>query len=127
MNQDQREGGVTGEVMDYSDLPREDTWVEYLRTRLPYSFSEIHEQNGQYMLSEPLLSTRQAKYHNFWKRGYVFYAVGKLGHAKRTDQARTVSNCAPETSKDYLCIGRSTAFYTRISFGIGWPDKQTIS
>ena len=64
--------------MDYSDLPSEDTWVGYLRTRLPYSFSEIHEQKPQYILSEPLLSIHLAEHHNFWKRGYVYYAVGKL-------------------------------------------------
>ena len=69
---------MTRDVVDYSDLPSEDTWVEYLRTRLPYSFSEIHEQKPQYILSEPLLSTHLAEHHNFWKRGYVYYAIGKL-------------------------------------------------
>ena len=65
--------------MDYSDLSIEDTWVGYLRTRLPYSFSEIHKQGEtQYILSGPLLSTHFAEHHNFWKRGYVYYAVGKL-------------------------------------------------
>ena len=64
--------------MDYSDLPNEHTWVGYLRTRLPYSFSEIHERKPQYILSGPLLSTHLAEHHNFWKRGYVYYAVGKL-------------------------------------------------
>ena len=66
-------------MVDYSDLPSEDTWVGYLRTRLPYSFSEIQKINkGQYILSGPLLSTPLAGHHNFWKRGCVYYAVGKL-------------------------------------------------
>ena len=69
---------MTRDVVDYSDLPSEHTWVGYLRTRLPYSFSEIHEQKPQYILSGPLLSTHWAEHHNFWKRGYIYYAVGKL-------------------------------------------------
>ena len=66
-------------MVDYSDLLSEDTWVGYLRTRLPYSFSEIQEiKKGQCILSGPLLSTHLAEHHNFWKRGYVYYAAGKL-------------------------------------------------
>jgi len=65
--------------VEYSALQSEDTWVEYLRTRLPYSFREIRKQNNQYVLSGPMLATTGwAEYHNFWKRGYVYYAVGKL-------------------------------------------------
>ena len=71
---------MTRDVLDYSDLPIEDTWVDYLRTRLPYSFSEISKENSRrYILSGPHLpSTTFAEYHNFWKRGHVYYAVGKL-------------------------------------------------
>ena len=29
-------------------------------------------------MSEPLLSIHLAEHHNFWKRGYVYYAIGKL-------------------------------------------------
>ena len=71
------------DMADYADLPSQDTWVEYLRTRLPYSFEEIQEvQDGrkrQYILSRPTLSTQPCgEYHNFWQRGYVYYAVGRL-------------------------------------------------
>ena len=66
-------------MVEYSALQREDTWVEYLRTRLPYSFREIRKQgHDRYILSGPLLTTGLAEYHNFWKRGYVYYVVGRL-------------------------------------------------
>ena len=69
-------------VQRYVDLPGEDGWIEYLRLRLPYSFRKIGKKEGtkpiQYILSEPQLSTGLAEYHNFWRRGYVYYAVGKL-------------------------------------------------
>lgn len=72
--------------MDYSDLPTEDSWIGYLRTRLPYSFREVNSrpcvEHGKrftcYVLSGPMLSTGFAEYHNYWMRGYVYYAVGKL-------------------------------------------------
>lgn len=68
---------------EYSELPAESTWVEYLRTRLPYSFSHVCKQRQrkgatQYELSGSLLTKKWAAYHNFWKRGYVYYASGKL-------------------------------------------------
>ena len=72
---------MTEIVQQYVDLPSEDTWIAYLRTRLPYSFRRIRKGTGTpipYILAEPLLSTGLAEYHNFWKRGYVYYAVGKL-------------------------------------------------
>ncbi len=66
----------------YSDLPSDDTWIAYLRRRLPYSFLEIREEgrhrNRRYILSQPQLTTGLAEYHNFWKRGYVYYAAGRL-------------------------------------------------
>ena len=70
---------MTKDVIRYSDLPTENTWVEYLRTRLPYSFSEICKHtHDRYILSGPRQSTQWAEYHNYWKRGYVYYAAGKL-------------------------------------------------
>ena len=69
-------------LADYADLPSQDTWVEHLRTRLPYSFRKIRKapsNKRQYILSEPIPPTRSlAEYHNFWRRGYVYYAVGRL-------------------------------------------------
>ena len=77
---------MSEKMVDYADLPSQVTWVEYLRTRLPYSFKEIREvregassRKRQYILSGPILSTRPwGEYHNFWQRGYVYYAVGRL-------------------------------------------------
>ena len=74
---------MSQEMAGYADLPSHDTWVEYLRTRLPYSFGEIREvKDGgkrQYILSGPILSTQPlGEHHNFWQRGYVYYAVGRL-------------------------------------------------
>lgn len=70
---------MTKDAIRYSDLPIENTWVEYLRPRLPYSFSEINKHTCErYILSGPQLSTEWAEYHNFWRRGYIYYAVGKL-------------------------------------------------
>ena len=79
---------MTAELVDYFDLPSEDTWIEYLRTRLPYSFHEIREERCKgkkrhYILSRPVLSVGLAEYHNFWKRGYVYYAAGKLIDVQR--------------------------------------------
>ena len=68
----------------YYDLRIEDTWIDYLRTRLPYSFNRIEERGSgssrHYVLSEPVLltGTLAAKRHNFWRRGNVYYMSGKL-------------------------------------------------
>lgn len=62
---------------DYANLPIEDSWVGYLRTRLPYSFSQIRKEKERYVLSGPHLPS-WAEFHNFWQRGYVHYAAGKL-------------------------------------------------
>ena len=62
---------------DYAHLPIEDSWVGYLRTRLPYSFSQIRKEKERYVLSGPHLPS-SAEFHNFWQRGYVQYAAGKL-------------------------------------------------
>ena len=78
--------GMSETMADYADLPSQDTWVEYLRTRLPYSFGKIREaresvpsKKSQYILSGPIPPTRPwDEYHNFWRRGYVYYAVGRL-------------------------------------------------
>ena len=67
---------------NYFELLEEDSWVEYLRSRLPYSFKRISELRNprRFHLEEPELvtGTFSAKYHNFWKRGHAYYMVGKL-------------------------------------------------
>lgn len=68
----------------YYDLENERTWVEYLRTRLPYSFNHVEEsgsgQSRHFTLSEPVLLTglHAAERHNFWRRGQIYYMSGKL-------------------------------------------------
>lgn len=69
---------------NYYELRVEDTWIEYLRTRLPYSFNRVEEEgSGQFrhfLLSEPVLLTglKAAERHNFWIRGNIYYMTGKL-------------------------------------------------
>ena len=69
----------------YYDLKKEDTWIEYLRARLPFSFKHISEEKPKgepkhFQLSDPVLLTpsEPAERHNFWKRGNVYYMTGKL-------------------------------------------------
>lgn len=73
---------TTKNTPDYSDLPSDDTWIAHLRRRLPYSFlairEEVRNRNRRYILSRPQLTTGWAEYHNYWKRGYVYYAAGRL-------------------------------------------------
>ena len=68
----------------YADLRIEDSWIDYLRTRLPYSFNRIESiGNGParyFILTEPILLTGalSATHHNYWRRGNVYYMSGKL-------------------------------------------------
>ena len=75
---------MTKKTPSYSELPVEDSWIEYLRTRLPYSFNSMAEEGSgrsrHFVLSEPVLLTGSlaAERHNYWRRGNVFYMSGKL-------------------------------------------------
>ena len=76
---------MTDKTPNYCDLDIEDSWINYLRTRLPYSFMQITEEkparNPKYFqLSEPVLLTGMgaAERHNFWRRGNVYYMTGKI-------------------------------------------------
>ena len=75
---------MTKTTPNYSELPVEDSWIEYLRTRLPYFFNSIEEKGSgrsrHFVLSEPVLLTGQmaAERHNYWRRGNVYYMCGKL-------------------------------------------------
>ena len=70
--------------MSYCDLRVEDKWIDYLRTRLPYSFNYIEEKktgrDRYFVLSEPVSLTGPlaAERHNYWRRGNVCYMSGKL-------------------------------------------------
>ena len=76
---------MTDSTTNYCDLKIEDSWIDYLRTRLPYSFMHISKGRPRrkpeyFQLSEPTLLTgmKAAEHHNFWKRGNVYYMTGKL-------------------------------------------------
>ncbi len=68
----------------YFELDVEESWTEYLRTRLPYSFKRMERdsrnRNRRYVLSEPcvLKGIKASEYHNFWQRGNISYMAGKL-------------------------------------------------
>ena len=79
---------LSGSRDDYFSVGVEDTWIEYLRKRLPYSFRRVEgtageggRRNGrQFVLAEPVLLTGMSapEYHNYWRRGNVYYMTGIL-------------------------------------------------
>lgn len=73
----------------YATLPKEGTWVEYLRTRLLYSFKRVEElpRRKGYRLHEPRLLSSWTPYHNYWYRGYSFYVEGKIADCYRLSSA----------------------------------------
>lgn len=73
----------------YFALSTQGSWIDRIRARLPYSFESVQRQVScteregkitRYVLAGPVLreGAFSAKYHNFWRRGHVFYMVGKL-------------------------------------------------
>ena len=103
---------MTNTTPSYGDLPIEDSWIEYLRTRLPYSFNCIEEKgtgrSRHFVLSEPVFLTGglAAERHNYWRRGNVYYMSGKLldyfsisavGQAYRMQEFRLLRTSAPGT------------------------------
>jgi len=72
----------------YFGLSTEGSWIDRVRTRLPYSFESIRVLSSEerqnkakrYVLSGPVLQegALSAECHNFWRRGHVFYMIGKL-------------------------------------------------
>lgn len=63
-------------MTNYANLHPEDSWIEYLRTRVPYSFKRIEERGGgntrRFVLFDPEPNLG-ADYHNFWRRGNIYY------------------------------------------------------
>lgn len=71
----------------YFALSAHGSWIERIRARLPYSFDRVEPsppgrggRPTRYVLSRPVLreGALSAERHNFWRRGHVFYLVGKL-------------------------------------------------
>ena len=71
---------------EYDALEVEAHWIDYFRSRLPYSFLKIRRERieresrrpgWRYILSEPVPQV-SSEYHNFWRRGYSYYVTGKL-------------------------------------------------
>ncbi|MDE0497090.1 MAG: hypothetical protein OXH86_07040 [Acidimicrobiaceae bacterium] len=68
----------------YFALSSDGSWIDRLRVRLPYSFERIEvkpDSGGRaFVLSDPTLreGAFSATCHSFWRRGHVFYMVGKL-------------------------------------------------
>ena len=75
---------MTETTPSYYDLGIEDTWIDYLRTRLPYSFNRIEAKGSgpsrHFVVFEPVLLTGNfpAERHNYWRRGNVYYMSGKV-------------------------------------------------
>ena len=71
---------------EYDTLEVEVRWIDYIQSRLPYSFQKISRERigrgsrrrrRRHILSEPVLHVG-SEYHNFWRRGYSYYVAGKL-------------------------------------------------
>ena len=128
---------MTDSAPSYYDLRIENTWMDYLRTRLPYSFNRIEEKGSgpsrHYVLSEPLLliGTLAADRHNFWRRGNVYYMSGKLldyynisdvGRNYRTlevEQLLTDTGSAP-----FIWPSNAFAFYNSMQVEKVWGFAQ---
>ena len=128
---------MTNTTPSYGDLPVEDSWIEYLRIRLPYSFNCIEEKRSgrsrHIVLSEPVFLTGglAAERHNYWGRGNVYYMSGKLldyfsmsavGQAYRMQEIRRLLTSAPGTQAPWpLDI---FAFYNSMQMEKVWGFAQ---
>ncbi|MXY78785.1 MAG: hypothetical protein F4Y94_03630 [Chloroflexi bacterium] len=98
----------------YSGLPPEDTWIDYLRTRLPYSFRQVRELSNpkRYELSDPTLveaGITSSKYHNFWTRGNAAYAVGKIAdYYKLSSAGEAITKLMPACDESAIILLQET-------------------
>ena len=128
---------MTDTTPSYGGLSVEDSWIEYLRTRLPYSFNSIEEKVGgrsrHFVLSEPVLLTGflADEHHNFWRRGNVFYMSGKLldyysmsdvGQRYRTLEGVRLRTTAPGTP--IVWPNDTFAFYNSMQMEKVWGFAQ---
>lgn len=121
----------------YYGLRNEETWMDYLRTRLPYSFNRV-EENGSgasrhFVLSEPVLLTgfNAAERHNFWRRGNIYYMSGKLldyysmsqiGESYR--MAEVVQLLTDSGISSYIWPSNAFAFYNSMQMEKVWEFAQ---
>ena len=128
---------MTDSTPSYYELRIESTWMECLRTRLPYSFNRIEEKgrgpSRHYVLSEPVLltGTLAAERHNYWRRGNVYYMSGKLldyynmsevGMNYRT--AEVVQLLTDAAISRYIWPSNPFAFYNSMQMEEVWGFAQ---
>ena len=120
----------------YFELEIEETWIDYLRTRLPYSFNRVKKGNGNsrhFVLSDPELLTgfSAAERHNFWRRGQIYYMSGKLldyysmpqiGNNYRT--AEVAQLLTDSGIEKYRWPSDPRAFYNSIQMEKVWGSVQ---
>ena len=121
----------------YYELGYEKTWMDYLRTRLPYSFNRVEEkgsgQSRHFVLSEPVLLAgfHVAERHNFWRRGHIYYMSGKLldyysmsqiGESYR--MAEVVQLLTDSGIARYLWPSNPYAFYNSMQMEKVWGFAQ---
>ena len=128
---------MTNTTPSYGNLPIEDSWIEYLRTRLPYSFNCIEEKgtgrSRHFVLSEPVFLTGEfaAERHNYWRRGNVYYMSEKLldhfsmsavGQAYRMQETLRLLTSAPGTQ--YAWPRDIFVFYNSMQLEKVWGFAQ---
>lgn len=129
---------VNGTKEAYGALEAESGWIDYLRTRLPYSFKRIESegrgQGRRFLLSEPALlseSNTAATYHNFWRRGNVSYMAGRLldffplssimqGYGTLEEQRRL----SGDTTSSYVWPSNPFDFYNSMQVEKVWRFAQ---
>ena len=122
----------------YYDLEHEKAWMDYLRTRLPYSFNRVEEkgsgQSRHFVLSEPVLLTGflAAERHNFWRRGQIYYMSGKLLDfysmsqiGERYRMAEVVQLLTDAGIAPYRWPSDPLAFYNSMQMEKVWGFAQT--
>ena len=121
----------------YYELECDTTWMDYLRTRLPYSFNRVEEKKSgrsrHFVLSEPVLLTgfNAADRHNFWRRGHIYYMSGKLldyysmsqiGEGYRMAEVMNLLNDSGPAR--YLWPSNPHAFYNSMQMEKVWGFAQ---
>ena len=129
---------MSGTTTDYCELKIEETWIDYLRTRLPYSFSHV-ESSGSgparyFQMSGPVLLTGQptATQRNYWRQGNVYYMIGRLlDHYPMSDiwrAYRTLGASQVQTyealSLPYLMLINPHLFYHSMQLEKVWRFVQ---